>query len=208
MTGRTLRSSFPLATIAGTASIIICVSLAGVAYALYPWAFSPMTNWISDLGNRVLSPIGSILFRLDMVVLGVGLAAFFLGLRALTHGQRIWVKSLIGLGQIGGLVGSLAVTMTGIYSEDQFRAHALWASIMFISLAVTVMLIGWGLYFHPRMPSLLAAFAFAVCAADVVSIISRSYWLEWVAVPLLLVFVAQLSYGAWKLAPSRRPSAG
>jgi len=27
-------------------------------------------------------------------------------------------------------------------------------------------------------------------------------------VPLLLVFVAQLSYGAWRLAPSRWPSAG
>ena len=64
------------------------------------------------------------------------------------------------------------------------------------------------LFFHSRIPSLLGAFAFAVCAADVVSIVNRSHWLEWVAVPLLLVFVAQLSYGAWKLAPSRQPSAG
>lgn len=70
------------------------------------------------------------------------------------------------------------------------------------------MFIGWGLFFHPRVPSLLGAFAFAVCAADVVSIVNRSHWLEWVAVPLLLVFVAQLSYGAWRLAPSRSPSAG
>ena len=208
MRSRTPRSSYPLATVAGAASIIVCVSLAGAAYAWYPWAFSPMTNWISDLGNTLLSPIGSILFRLDMVIVGVGLAAFFLGLRALTHGQRIWIKLLIGLGQIGGLVASLAVTMTGIYSEDQNTAHALWASILFISLAVTVMFIGWGLFFHPRVQSLLGAFAFAVCAADVVSIVNRSHWLEWVAVPLLLVFVAQLSYGAWKLAPSRWPSAG
>ena len=208
MRSRTPRSSYPLATVAGAASIIVCVSLAGAAYAWYPWAFSPMTNWISDLGNTLLSPIGSILFRLDMVIVGVGLAAFFLGLRALTHDQRIWTKLLIGLGQIGGLVASLAVTMTGIYSEDQTGAHALWASILFISLAVTVMFIGWGLFFHPRVPSLLGAFAFAVCAADVVSIVNRSHWLEWVAVPLLLVFVAQLSYGAWRLAPSRWPSAG
>ena len=63
MRSRTPRSSYPLATVAGAASIIVCVSLAGAAYAWYPWAFSPMTNWISDLGNRLLSPIGSILFR-------------------------------------------------------------------------------------------------------------------------------------------------
>jgi hypothetical protein len=199
---------YPLATIAGGASIVVCVSLALAAYAVYPWAFSPMTNWISDLGNRLVSPVGSVLFRIDMVIVGVGLAAFFLGLRALTHGQRLGIKLLIGLGQVGGFVGSFAIVMTGIYSVDQFRAHALWASIMFISLAVTVMFIGWGLYFHPRMPSSLAAFAFAVCAMDVISIVDRSHWLEWVAVPLLLVFVAQLSYGTWKLAPSREPSAG
>lgn len=205
---RSLPRAYPLATVAGVASIVVCVSLAGGAYALYPWAFSPMTNWISDLGNSLWNPIGSVLFRLDMVIVGVGLAAFFLGLRALTHDQRIWTRLLIGLGQIGGLVTSLAVTMTGIYSEDQATAHALWASILFISLAVTVLFIGWGLFFHPRVPSLFGAFAFAVCAADVLSIVNRSYWLEWVTVPLLLVFVAQLSYGTWKLAPSRRPSAG
>jgi hypothetical protein len=167
-----------------------------------------MTNLMSDLGNRLLSPIGSILVRLALVVLGVGLAAFFLGLDALTHGQRIWVKLLICLGQIGGLTGSLAVTMMGISSEHRIGARALWASIVFISLALTVMSIGWGLSFPPRMPSLLAAFAFAVSAADVLSVDSRSYWREYVAVPLLLVFVAKLPYGAWKLAPSRRPSAG
>ena len=157
MRSRTPRSNYPLATVAGAGSIIVCVSLAGAAYAFYPWAFSPMTNWISDLGNRLWSPMGSILFRLDMVIVGVGLAAFFLGLRALSHDQRIWIKLLIGLGQIGGLVASLAVIMTGIYSEDQTTAHALWASIMFISLAVTVMFIGWALFFHPRVPSLLGA---------------------------------------------------
>jgi hypothetical protein len=198
-----VRARYPLATVAGAASIVVCVSLAGAAYALYPWTFSPMSNWISDLGNALLSPLGSILFRLDMVVVGVGLAAFFLGLRALTHGQRIWTKLLIALGQVAGLVASLAVVMTGAYSEDQLAAHALWASIMFISLAATVMFIAWGLLFHSRAPLALSAFAFAVCATDVASIVNRSHWLEWVAVPLLLVFVAQLSYGAWKLAPSR-----
>jgi hypothetical membrane protein len=195
-----LRARCPLTTIAGVASIAVCVPLAVAAYLVYPWAFSPMTNWISDLGNTWLNPRGSMLFRLDMVVVSVGLAAFFLGLRSLTHGQRIRTKLLIVLAQIGGLVSSLALAMTGVFSENDAGAHALWASVLFVALAVTVMLLGWGVFFHPRVPAMVSYFAFAVCAVDIVSIVARNHWLEWVAVPLLLIFVAQVSYGTWKAA--------
>jgi hypothetical protein len=157
-----------------------------------------MTNWISDLGNTWLNPRGSTLFRLDMVVVGVGLAAFFVGLRALAREQRLWTKLLIVLAQVGGLVASLALVMTGIFSENDLHAHALWASILFISLAVSVLFLGCGVFFHPRIPAWVTGFAFAVCAADAVSIVARSPWLEWVAVPLLLAFVAQVSYGTWR----------
>jgi hypothetical protein len=195
------RPGVPLATVAGSTTIVVCVSLAAVAYALYPWAFSPMTNWISDLGNRFLSPVGSVLFRLDMVIAGLALGVFFIGLSVLWRGQRRLTKLVIGIGQLAGLVASLGAVMAGIYSEDQMAAHALWAAILFISMAVAVTMLGCGLVLHPRLPTTLGAFAFAVCAADTVSIVERSPWLEWVAVPLLLLFVALLSYCAWRLTP-------
>jgi hypothetical protein len=40
-------------------------------------------------------------------------------------------------------------------------------------------------------------------AADLVSIIERRYWLEWIAVGLLLCFVGAVSLGTWSMAPSR-----
>ncbi len=174
------------------------MALAVAAYVVYPWAFSPMTNWISDLGNTWLNPRGAFLFRIDMVVVGVGLAIFFVGLRALTRGQRLRTRLLIVLAQFSGLVASLALVMTGIYSENQESAHALWATILFVALAVTVMLIGWGVLYHPGVPGWLSYFALASCTVDVVSIFARSHWLEWVAIPLMLAFVVQVSYGAWR----------
>ena len=196
-----MRAKYPLATIAGMASIIACVTLAVAAYIAYPWPFSPLTNWISDLGNTWLNPQGSFFFRLDMVVVGVGLVAFFLGLRALTRGQHLWMRLLIVLAQVSGLVSSFALAMTGVFSENQLRAHALWASVLFIALAVTVLLVGWGVLYHHRVPAMVSYFAFVVSATDIVSVVARSYWLEWVAVILLLVFVAQISYGVWKVSP-------
>jgi len=194
-----LRAKYPVTTIAGVASIAVCVSLAGAAYVFYPWAFSPMTNWISDLGNTWLNPRGSMLFRADMVVVGIGLSIFFLGLRALTHGQSLLTRILIAMAQLSGLVASLALAMTGVFSENQQSAHALWATVLFVALAVTVMMLGWGVLSHPGVPTWIGYFALAAFAVDIVSIVARSFWLEWVAVPLLLVIVAQVSYGTLKV---------
>ncbi len=195
----------PLATIAGLATIIVSVTLAIVAYAYYPWAFSPAANWISDLGNTLLSPRGSIFFRLDMVAVGAVLAAFFIGLWVWARGQHIAMKLLIAVGQISGIVGAVALVMTGIFSENDYAAHAVWATVLFISLATAVWFIGWAPVWHPDLPQRLSYLAFAVCAVDVLSVVERRHWLEWLAVGLLLCFVGAVSVGTWSMTLSRVP---
>jgi hypothetical protein len=199
----TPRKRPPLATISGLAAIVVSVTLALVAYAYYPWAFSPAANWISDLGDTFLSPRGSIYFRLDMVALGAVLAVFFVGLRAWAQGQHIALKLLIVAGQISGLVAAVALVMTGIFSENDYAAHALWATVMFIALATAVWFIGWAPVWHPHLPQRLTYLAFTVCAVDVLSVVERRHWLEWVAVGLLLCFVGAVSLGTWSMTPSR-----
>ncbi len=198
-----LRRRPPLATIAGLAAIVVSLTLAIVAYAYYPWAFSPAANWISDLGNTFLSPRGSIFFRLDMIAVGAVLAAFFVGLRAWARGQHILMKLLIAVGQLSGLVGAAALVMTGIFSENDYAAHALWATVLFIALATAVWFIGWAPVWHPDLPQRLSYLAFAVCAVDVVSVVARRHWLEWLAVGLLLCFVGAVALGTWSMTPSR-----
>jgi hypothetical protein len=190
-------------TIAGLAAIVVSVTLAIVAYAYYPRAFSPAANWISDLGNTLLSPRGSVFFRLDMVAVGATLAAFFVGLWAWTHGQHIAMKLLIVAAQLSGLVAAVALVMTGIFSENDYAAHALWATVMFIALAAAVWFIGWAPVWHPRLPQKISYLAFAVCTVDVISVVERRHWLEWLAVALLLCFVGAVSVGTWSMTPSR-----
>jgi hypothetical protein len=199
----TLRRRPPLATIAGLAAIVVGVTLAIVAYAYYPWAFSPAANWISDLGNTLLSPRGSVFFRLDMIAVGAVLAAFFVGLRAWGRGQHIAMKLLIAVGQLSGLVGAAALVMTGIFSENDYAAHAVWATVLFIALATAVWFIGWAPVWHPDLPQKLTYLAFAVCAVDVASVVVRRHWLEWLAVGLLLSFVGAVALGTWSMSLSR-----
>jgi hypothetical membrane protein len=196
-----VRAKLPVATISGVTSVAVCVSLAVAAYLVYPhrWAFGPTTSWFSDLGDTWRNPRGSMLFRLDMVLVGVSLAVFFLGLSTLTLGQVRRTRSLIVLAQVCGLAGALALVLSGIYSEDQQPAHALWATFAFVALALSVTLLGWGAISHPGLPTWTCFFAFAACVSDAALIATRDYWLEWIAVPLLLLFLAGLSWCTWKV---------
>jgi hypothetical membrane protein len=203
-----VRAKLPLATIAGVASVTVCVALALAAYLLYPdqRAFGPMTNWFSDLGDTWRNPHGATLFRLDMVVVGIGLAVFFLGLSTLTRGQHWRTRSLVALARVCGLAGAFALALSGIYSENEQPGHALWATVAFSALALSVMLLGWAALFHPGLPTWISLLAFATCSSDVVLIVARRHWLEWVAVPLLLFFVVQTSWGTWKAAQWASPA--
>ena len=189
----------PLATIAGLAAIVVCVGLAAVAYALYPYAFSPAANWISDLGNTLLNPSGSIVFRLDMIAVGVALAVFFVGLTVWLRGQRLIFKAFLVLGQFSGVAAAVALVMTGIYSENDRTAHAIWVTVLFIALASAIWFIGWAPVWHPRLPQRIPYVALAAGAADLASIIVRRHWLEWLAVALLLCFVAAVALGTWSM---------
>jgi hypothetical membrane protein len=197
---KTLRRRPPLATISGLTAIAVCVALALVAYAYYPGAFSPAANWISDLGNTLLSPRGSMFFRADMVSVGVVLGAFFVGLAAWHHGQRPIFRAFLALGQFSGLVAAAALVMTGIYSENDRATHALWVTILFIAMASAVWFIGWAPVWHPRLPQKIPYIAWAACAADLVAVVAQRHWLEWLAVGLSLSFVAAVALGTWSMA--------
>lgn len=99
--------------------VVVALGLGVVASAPYPWAFSPARNWLSDLGNVVLNPRGSIWFRLDMWVVGAALIAFFLGLTPWSRRRGELVKSLVVLAQVSGIAAAVAVLMTGVFPDAE-----------------------------------------------------------------------------------------
>lgn len=191
----------PLATMAGLLAIIVCVALAGAAYGFYPWAFSPARNWISDLGNTILNPVGAVFFRGDMLVLSPLLLAFFLGLSGWHHGQHWLPRTFLAFGQFSGVVAALALLMTGIYSENDHFSHALWATVLFVALAGATWFVGLAPLWHKRLPQRLPYLAVAACSVDLISVFARQHWLEWFAVALLLVFLGAVALGTWAMRP-------
>jgi hypothetical membrane protein len=191
------RSRPPLVTIAGLTTIVVGLGLALIAYVHYPWAFSPATNWLSDLGNTLLSPRGAVFFRVDMIVSGVALAAFFLGLGSWHKGQRLLFKGLLGFGQFSGLVAAAALAMSGVHSENHPTAHAFWVTVFFISLAIAVWFISWAPVWHRPLPQWLPYIGLVAFTADLAALLARRHWLEWLAVALVLCFIGAVALGTW-----------
>lgn len=114
--------------------VAIYIVMTILALAQYPASFSPMTHWLSDLGDRVVNPAGSIFYNLGIYITGSLLVLFFLSLGAhRMQGKRPQTIMLL-LTQAVGIFGSIAMIMSGIFSIDQSQVHSLFSTFLRIGL--------------------------------------------------------------------------
>jgi hypothetical protein len=74
-------SPYGLTFLGGIAAVAAYLGAALVSYQLYPRPFGPLGNWLSDLGNAHLDLSGAVVYNVGVVLTGVGLLAFFRGIR-------------------------------------------------------------------------------------------------------------------------------
>lgn len=101
-----------------------------LALTNYPESFSPKANWLSDLGNRVVSPVGSQFYNTGIYITGSLMALFFLSL----GNNRVQGKKaqniMLWLTQVIGIFGSIAMIFTGIFSIDIPQTHSLFSAFL------------------------------------------------------------------------------
>ncbi len=71
-----------LSYISGFALIAIYFSFFLLSLAFFPTAYSPMANWLSDLGNSSLNPKGALLYNLGCILTALLEIPFMIGLSA------------------------------------------------------------------------------------------------------------------------------
>ena len=69
-----------LSSIASILIVLCYLTFAILAYIQFPLPYSPLTNWLSDLGNVDLNPHGATLYNIGIISTAVLLVSFFLGL--------------------------------------------------------------------------------------------------------------------------------
>ncbi len=75
--------------------VIVCyLAFTLLAFSRYPLPYSPLSNWLSDLGNANLNPSGALFYNIGIVASGGLVLLFFLGLSEWKMGKN-WGQNLM-----------------------------------------------------------------------------------------------------------------
>lgn len=108
----TIRRMPPIASIL----VVLCyLAFTTLAILKYPLPYSPVDNWLSDLGNTQLSPYGAQFYNLGIVVTGLLVLVFYLTILEWRLDQNRVQNIMVLLTQFFGVIGSVSMILSGYY---------------------------------------------------------------------------------------------
>lgn len=171
-----MRKSYPINFTLSLFIVIFCVTFTIIAFIRFPLPYSPIANWLSDLGNPDVNIIGAVFYNTGITVAGSALMIFFLRLTKLGMANNRLQCIMILLTVIFGCIGSLAIIMTAIYPINQPSQHSFWSMILYLSLWTAFAFSVAALRYYARYPRWFLAFGGIVVIVDMIAqIFSRTF---------------------------------
>jgi hypothetical membrane protein len=191
----------PISSLAAPLGIVIFCAFTAFSWAQYPDGFSPLDNWISDLGNTNLNPEGAMIFNTGCMIAAVPLVAFYLGLYR-WYGLETWRNLMVVGAQVAGIGSAIALIMVGYYPEIFAAQHYLWATIFFVGTFLALLLANAALLMHLRYSKWTAMVGLAAVAVQAVFIAGQAASVgipvfEWIAVALGLAWMAAMAINTY-----------
>jgi hypothetical membrane protein len=166
-----------------------------LSLTLYPTPFSITANYLSDLGDLELNPSGAVFYNVGIILAGLALFPFFIGLYKWYSDKR-WREILLIATQIIGFVEAFSLIMIGVFPENSFNPdpHILWSDIQFTLNLIVLILADAALITHPKFIRTIGYYGFVVAAIQVVTLVlifmgNSSSLVEWFTVFTTLAFV-------------------
>ena len=187
---------------AAVAAVVVYLAFAVTAYLLYPEAYGPLRNWLSDLGNPIENPSGAVFYRLGCGLTAVCLLAFYAGLSQWNTGDRK-MKILLVVAQTAGVFSALALILTAVFPlGTQTNMHRYWSMVHFVLLGFFLTFSATALLRHPTFARWVAYYGFLTAACNFVNgailmaVFGDVYVGEWIPVGLFMIYVIMLAYNS------------
>jgi hypothetical membrane protein len=189
-----------MSLVAGVAVIVLYCGFTFSSWALFSRAYSPVNNWLSDLGNSssTYNPRGAILYNLGCILTGMALFPFFIGFYDWYTDEK-WRKVSLLIVQAVGCLAAFALIMIGVFSENSGSLHKLWSDVFFLLNFLVLVLVGGSLFTHQRYIRAIAYCGFIVAAINLaLLLVLNTPLLEWFTVFTTLGYVGMMSYNMSK----------
>ena len=138
---------YSLSSITGLVAVVVFTVFTFISLALYPVPYNPLYEWLSNLGNINLNPIGSYFFNWGCILTGLILIIFFVGLynwKPVKTLSKIFL--IIGMGL--GILASISLIMVGVYPEIYIQQHLIAAAGVFILLFIIIIFLNMALFYN------------------------------------------------------------
>jgi hypothetical membrane protein len=164
-----------------------------LAYLSYPLQFSPLSNWLSDLGNPEINLHGANFYNTGIIATAVLLIIFFIGLAVWKmEGHRVQLV-MLKLTQVFGGLGALCMILSAIFTINHYEVHAFWSTCLYIMLSTAFVFSAAALRYHKWVPRWLILLGI-ISAALVIStaFLQTVHLLEWITVLVFLTYITLL----------------
>jgi hypothetical membrane protein len=174
-----------------------------VSVSLFPGPFSPLQNWLSDLGNPQSNPQGAIYYNIGILVTGAAMLSFFIGLGLWKLPGHKAQNIMLLLTRLFGCLGALAMVLSAIFPISTPAWHSFWSAALYILTGTAFAFLAAALRYFPQIPKWVFFAGVFVAIEDLVwSLVLNTYPMEWLTVFLFLGYVLLVGLETKRLAGS------
>lgn len=173
----------------------ICLVLFYLAFSLiafwnFPGSFSPLSNWLSDLGSKEFNPNGAVFYNIGIVLGGASSVAFFLGFSTWKMKGKKIQNIMVLLAQVFGILGGISMILSAIFPITAKEIHSFLSASLYIFFGTAFAFVVFALRYYAKFPRWLLALGILTVVVNFVwSVILNIYPLEWATVGLFLLFI-------------------
>ncbi len=172
----------------------ILIPLGYVVFSLlalinYAGDFSPLNNWLSDLGSQGLNPAGWGYYNAGIILTGVLLQFFFWGL---TVWKLRWNRKqnlMVTFSSIAGSLGGLSMILSAVFPIDKIEIHSFFSAALYILIGSAFVFISLAFLYLPKFPRWMSVLGFIIAIVDLLwSVFLNTYLMEFFVVGCFLLF--------------------
>jgi hypothetical membrane protein len=173
-----------------------------ISFWQFPTAYSPIHNWLSDLGDVTQNPHGAIFYNIGIILTGLALIVVFIGLSCWKMKEKTVQVIMLRLSQGFGILGALCMVMSAIFPINLFAVHKIWSALLYIMLSTAFVFSSAALRYYPKVSRVLLVLGI-ITAGLVIStaFLTNVHILEWITVPIMLIYIRWLGTETKSLCP-------
>lgn len=187
-----MKSRFPICFYSGLPAAVIYVAFTLLAYIQYPLPFSPLRNWLSDLGNQMDNPQGATFYQTGAILAALFQAVWFVGLSQWRLKHATAHRRLLFIAQFSGLLASFALIMSALNPINMPEIHFFWSQIHFMLSGIAFGFYVTALRYHHGFSNAILYFGIGAAILPFLMFTvgkGETYWTEWAAVGVFISYI-------------------